>query len=203
MATTRQMTYADLMAQPDDGDLHELVRGEIRSMPPPKGDHGGIELALAEAIGRYLSERAVALGWRPGAGRRARARLVGYAASGEAGIRFGVPDDPDQVRGADLLYLTAEQFARAEEALPDEYIPFAPALLVEIVSSTDRPQVVQEKVADYLAGGARVVWLLEPRTHSATVYSADGEAQTIPPSGVLDGGEILPGFVVALSDLYL
>jgi hypothetical protein len=63
MTTTRRMTYADLMALPDDGRLHELVRGEIRSMPPAKGPHGGIEFALAGAIDRYLYGRALALGW--------------------------------------------------------------------------------------------------------------------------------------------
>lgn len=42
MTTTQRMTYADLMALPDDGYLHELVRGEILPMPPPKGEHGYI-----------------------------------------------------------------------------------------------------------------------------------------------------------------
>src|SRR5579859_7522104 len=133
MTTTRRMTYADLLAQPDDGSLHELVRGELRSMPPPKGDHGGIEYALAEAIGRYLFGRAVALGWSENEGRRARARLVGYAAGGEAGMRFSLPDDPDQVRGADALYLTPEQFALAEPTIDDDYIPFVPVLVAEVV----------------------------------------------------------------------
>ena len=54
MATLQQATFDDLMAQPDDGSLYELVRGEILRMPPPKTDHGDVEAALVEAIGRYL-----------------------------------------------------------------------------------------------------------------------------------------------------
>ncbi len=43
---TRPMTVAEFMALPDDGNLHELVRGELRVMPPPKGVHGLIEARL-------------------------------------------------------------------------------------------------------------------------------------------------------------
>jgi Uma2 family endonuclease len=197
------MTYDDLMALPDDGQRHKLVRGEILSMPPPKGTLGGIEWALAEAIGRYLHARASALGWQEADGLAARVRLVGYTAGGEAGMRFSLPDDPDQVRGADALYLTPEQFARAEEALRDDYIPFVPALVAEVVSRTDRADDVAEKVDDYLAGGAHLVWVLYPRTRTVAVYTPEGAARIIPAGGLLDGGEVLLGFTVALDSLFL
>lgn len=46
MVTTQRKTYDDLMALPNDENLHELVRGEILCMPPPKGQHGATEAAL-------------------------------------------------------------------------------------------------------------------------------------------------------------
>ncbi len=203
MTTTRRMTYDDLMALPEDGGRHELVRGEIRVTPPPKGGHGGVESALDEAIARYLYNRATDLGWRAEQGRLARVRLVGYLAVGEAGMRFSLPDDADQIRAADLLYLPPAQFARAEAALRDEHIPFVPALVTEVVSRTDRPAEVAEKVADYLAGGARLVWLLHPTMRTVTVHSPDEEPRTISMGGFLDGGAVLPGFAVPLNDLFL
>jgi len=105
MTSVRRAMFEDLIALPDDGHVHELVRGEIRRMPPPKGQHGHVEAAIVEAIGRYLHGRALSLGWQESAGLAARDRLVGYLGSGEQGIRFSVPDDPDQVRGVDVLYL--------------------------------------------------------------------------------------------------
>ena len=172
-------------------------------MPPPKGDHGGIEIALAEAIGRYLYDRAIALGWDESAGRRARGRLVGYLAGGEAGIRFTLADDPDQVRGVDLLYLTPEQFAQAEATIQDEYIPLVPALAVEVISPSEGAVDVEEKVADYLAGGARLVWLLYPKTRTVVIYTPDNRGYTVPADGILDGGEVLPGFSAPLITLFL
>ncbi len=138
MTTLQRMSFADLMLQPEDGCLHELVRGEILHMPPPKGKHGNFEARLVEAISRYLYRRAEALGWTASQGMDARDLLVGRVDSGEAGIRFSLPDDPDQVRGLDVCYLTPEQVARHHAAGSDEYIPEVPALVAEVISTSER-----------------------------------------------------------------
>lgn len=54
MTTLQRMTFSDFMLLPEDGCRHELVRGEILYMPPPKEKHGAIEARLVAAIGRYL-----------------------------------------------------------------------------------------------------------------------------------------------------
>jgi Uma2 family endonuclease len=196
------MTFADLMAQPDDGYVYELVRGEILRMPPPKGDHGDVEAALVEAIGRYLVDRARGFGWQPEHGRAARSRLVGYLASGEAGIRFSLPEDPDQTRGVDVLYLSVEQFKRLEEYIREEYIPEVPALVAEVISPSETATYSNEKVTDYLAGGAKMVWQLFPRTRTVRVYAADSTTWVIPSNGTLDGGDVLSGFQVLVAELF-
>ncbi len=154
MVTTQRMTFADLMAQPDDGYLHELVRGEIVRMPPPRTGHGYVEAALIEAIGRYLYDRALTLDWQEMQGRKARDKLVGRLMSGEAGVRFSLPDDPDQTRGLDVGYLSPEQVARLEDTPDDEYIREMPVLVAEVISSSETADYINEKVTDYLAAGA-------------------------------------------------
>jgi len=131
-------------------------------MPPPKGEHGGVEMAVAGAIERYLYGWAVALGWQESDGRAARQRLVGYLGGGEQGIRFSLPDDPDQVRGVDVLYLTPDQYTRHARVLAEEYIPTVPALCIEVISPSQSADEVDERVQDYLAGGAQMVWRLFP-----------------------------------------
>ncbi len=202
MTTARRMTFEDLMQQPDDGCRHELVRGEIRRVPPPKGEHAFVEAALVGAIGRYLYGRAVALGWREDHSRGARARLVGLLGSGEGGMRLRLPDDPEQTRGADVLYLTPDEVARYGGILRDEYLPAVPALVAEVISPSERAADIQEKVADYMSGGAQLVWLLYPRTRTAHVYSPDGAARVLGPHETLDGGDVLPGFSVPIVSLF-
>lgn len=202
MVTAQRMTYDDLLAIPDDGNTHELVRGEILCVPSPKGEHGNIEALLMEAIGRHLYQKAIALRWDPKQGKTARHRLVGYTACGEAGIRFSLPDDADQVRGVDVLYLPPEQFARVEAVIRDDYIPEVPALVMEVISPAETSTYSNQKVTDYLQGGAREVWQIFPKSRSVRIYRADGTTSTVPPGDALDGGDLLPGFSVLLAELF-
>ena len=202
MTTQQRMRFEDLLAQPEDGYLYELVRGEILRMPPPKGKHGRIEMWLVRAIDRYLTSRALASGWSEDHGRIARDRLVGALAGGEFGIRFSLPDDPDQVRGLDVCYLSPEQVARYEATGEDEYFREVPTLVAEVISPSESADYVDEKLSDYLAGGARLVWLLYPRSRTVKVYSPDAPLQVVPFSGVLTGGVVLPDFLLAVATLF-
>lgn len=168
--TTRRMTYDDLMATPEDEYLYELVRGEVIRVPPPKGRHGRFESRLVAVLDRYLYARAVALDWDERQGSDARDLLVGSVDSGEAGIRFSLPDDPDQVRGLDVAYLSPEQVARHNARGSDDYIPEVPALVAEVIGSSETATYIDEKVRDYLIGGARLVWLLFPKARTVQVF---------------------------------
>jgi Uma2 family endonuclease len=202
MTTALRQTYADLMALPDDDNLHELVRGEIIVVPPPHPDHRAVEAALVGAVDRYVRDRADARGWQPSQGRAARSRLVGSLASGEAGIRFSLPDDPDQVRGADLLYLSADQFTPLEAVIWTQYVPEMPVLVAEVNSLSQSAAYSNEKVTDYLQGRATLVWQLFPRTRTIRVYTAENTTWTIDVHGTLEGGTVLPGFSVAVAELF-
>jgi len=124
---TRPMTVAEFMALPNDGNRHELVRGELRVMPPPKGVHGLIENAILEVIGRYLYDTALTMGWEPREGITARYKFVGFAAGGEFGVQFTLPDDPNQIRGADAAYVPADQFASVSWDRKERYRIILPA----------------------------------------------------------------------------
>lgn len=142
------------LALPNDGERHEFVRGQVRRMPPAKGDHGLIESDLLAELNRYLDARAADMGWTPAQGREARRRLVGFVAGGEFGMRFAVPDDPQQIRGADGVYVSADQYARVHWDRATDYFPEAPTLVFEVISPSESADDIAEKVSDYLAGGA-------------------------------------------------
>lgn len=202
MTTAIRKTFDDLMATPDDGYRYELVRGEILRMPPPKGEHPYVEAALVGAMERYLYNLALSIGWSPGGGLAAHNQLVGRIASGEAGIRVSIPTDPDQVRGLDFAYYTAEQVQRIGTIPHDAYTPEAPAIVAEVISASESASYIEDKIADYFAAGAQMVWLLFPARRMVRVYLPNGTSFSVPPDGLLDGGMLLPGFSVPLLDLF-
>src|SRR5436190_1136851 len=83
------------------------------------------------------------------------------------GAKFGLPDeassfllgrDPDRVRAPDaavVLYAT-----HARETIGRGYLEGAPNLAVEVVSPHDAADDIAEKVADWLAAGTGMVWVV-------------------------------------------
>ena len=49
-----------------------------------------------------------------------------------------------------------------------------PFLCIEIVSPEDRMKQMRERVEDYLGFGVKYIWVIDPATMLATVYTPDG-----------------------------
>ncbi|MGH7529309.1 MAG: Uma2 family endonuclease, partial [Gemmatimonadales bacterium] len=79
------------------------------------------------------------------------------------------------------------------------YLELAPDLVVEVVSHNDRPGETLGKVGDWLEGGARLVWVIDPARRLARIYRADGTETVLGEAERLDGEDVLPGFTVELA----
>jgi Uma2 family endonuclease len=56
----------------------------------------------------------------------------------------------------------------------EQIITTPPLVVIEILSKDDRAAELQEKVSDYLNFGIAAVWVINPLTRRAWVYTADG-----------------------------
>lgn len=77
------------------------------------------------------------------------------------------------VRVADVAWLSPSFLAKYGEQTP---YPQAPELCVEILSPSNSPREMQEKIRLYLGYGAQEVWLIE-ETGTISLYGAEGERQ--------------------------
>ena len=82
------------------------------------------------------------------------------------------------------------------------YIDGPPILAVEILSPTDRQEEILDKVAQYVANGVRLVWVLEPRFRTVTVYQPGADPVLFNVSQELDGGSHLPGFRAPVAEFF-
>jgi Uma2 family endonuclease len=53
----------------------------------------------------------------------------------------------------------------------------------------------------YFDAGVRLVWLIDPRKRTARVYATIEKSTLVRANQALDGGAVLPGFVLPLADL--
>src|SRR2546423_8113661 len=80
------LTADDLWQLPDDGQRHELVRGELRTMAPPGEEHGWLMAKLIVPLSVYVDAQ--------GLGR----------VYGELGFRL--ESEPDTVRAPDVAFIS-------------------------------------------------------------------------------------------------
>ena len=182
MATPSQhprLTAADLLALEDDGYRHELEAGFLLSEPLPTPRHDRVRRRLEQILDAFVT----------------RHRLG--EVFGEAG--FVLARDPDTVRGPDLSFVSAERLVGLDDT---RFFEGAPDLAVEILSPSNRPYQVRAKVADYLAAGSRIVWVIDPGKRSVTTWSSILAPQSVPPDGELSGEDVLPGFRASVASLF-
>jgi Uma2 family endonuclease len=177
---SKLMTAEELWTLPNDDLRHELVRGELRTMSPTGMEHGGYEVRIAIALASH-----------------ARAHQLGEVVGGEAGFRLS--RDPDTVRAADVAFIRRERLP--EDQLPRAYFEGPPDLVVEVVSPGDTAAEVEEKVQDWLTGGARAVWLVYSSGPRIAIHLPDGTSRTHGPEDEIDGADALPGFRIKVADL--
>lgn len=78
----------------------------------------------------------------------------------------------------------------------------APDLVVEVVSPSDRAGRVNATALAWLDAGVRLVWVVYPETRSVAVHRLEGIGTILRDDAVLDGADVLPGFTIALPDLF-
>lgn len=93
--------------------------------------------------------------------------------------------------------------SRAKLAKPtsEAYISVPPDLAVEVLSPSNTPDEIAIKVDNYLRAGV-VVWVVNPDLQRVTVHRPDAPPKTYGLSDTLDGGAVLPGFTLAVKDIF-
>jgi Uma2 family endonuclease len=61
---------------------------------------------------------------------------------------------------------------------------------------------MRDKAAYYLANGARLVWLVYPKKRMVEVLYPNGEFDIFSEGETLSGGEVVPGFTMAVQDVF-
>ncbi len=87
--------------------------------------------------------------------------------------------------------------------VPKEPIPqLAPDLAVEVLSKSNTVAEMKRKLKDYFKAGVSLVWIIDPETRTVAVHTSPKTIVPLSESDTLDGGDVLPGFTLALRDLF-
>lgn len=173
------LTVEEFERLPDEASRIELVRGHVVREPPAGFEHCGIAAQIATCLNTFV-----------------RRHTLGKVVTGEPG--FVLFDDPPTVRVPDVAFVAKDRLP----ADPRGFARLAPDLAVEIVSPSNTVSEIQDKVIDYLDAGTRLVWVVEPRGRTVTVYRSRDEIRILTVGQEIEGGEVLPGFRIEVSEFF-
>jgi len=182
MATTAKLVTAEELCQmpePADGSRYELLEGELVQMTPAGARHGRTTLAVGTVLFTFVSEKG-----------------LGHVVSNDTGVF--TEKDPDTVLAPDLAYWSRQRLPE----LPEGFVEVPPDLAVEVVSPSDSQSYVHRKVLHYLDHGVSLVWVVDPKTRTVTVYRSRRDVCILGEAEEITGGDVLPGFSCRVGEFF-
>ena len=175
-------TEQDLLRLVEREDrLVELVDGTLVEKPVGWME-ARIAMVLAIALGNFINPR-----------------KLGYLAGAEGMLRM----KGGRIRLPDISFVSVEDVPPGTP--PNQPVPeLPPTLAVEVISEDNTAAEMRQKLKEYFGSGSRLVWMIYPRTRTVDVFEQLQEqpTRTLTVADVLDGGSVLPGFSIAVAEIF-
>jgi Uma2 family endonuclease len=133
--------------------------GEILIMTPAGNETGRINFRTVQALGNWADEDG---------------RGIVFAAD----TGFTLPNGA--VRAPDGAWMSNQRWSVLTKSEQQGFGTLCPEFIVELASPSDRIKDLQRKmVQEWIAGGAELAWLIEPKTRRVTIYRPGEEAEVL------------------------
>ena len=178
MKHEKPVTIDDMYRMPKDGRKYELVDGEI-VVSPAGMLHAEIVINIVHIIATYLDEN-----------------RIGKVYGDNMGLIF--PNG--NLRSPDVSFIRMEKLPEGKS--PVTFGEMVPDLAVEVLSPSDSPRHVAQKIGEFLEYGAALVWLVDPQARTVTVYRSLSQTQQFTAGDTISAEPVLPGFGCVISRFF-
>ncbi|MBI1281171.1 MAG: hypothetical protein GC179_23800 [Anaerolineaceae bacterium] len=173
--------FEQLINAPENADKwFEMLRGIIYEVIVPTPIHAFIGSLIYRLIANFLD-----------------VHPLGFAFAD--GCMFYLPNGDKVI--PDAAFVSKEHVP----FVPERY-DIAPDLAVEVISPSNKPDDMLLKIESYIECGTRLVWAVYPEEKLVRVWRPDGKGRTsvqkLDLNGILDGEDVLPGFTLAVKDIF-
>lgn len=180
--STDQRIWSDeeFMALSKDGHRYELVQGALVDMGNSGMEHGGIGSFLGGLIAVYV-----------------RQQKLGIVCDSSTAftLKNGNKRSPD-------VSFVAKERLKGLKRPPRGFFQGSPDLVVEILSPSNTIEEIHDKIVEYFENDTRLVWVVHPDEKYVLVYHCPEPDRFLRPQDSLDGEAIVPGFEMAVADLF-
>lgn len=179
------MSDEELMQFSEENNPFRIERepnGEILIMTPAGYNTGSINRRIIQALGI----------WADDDGR-------GEVFDSDTG--FKLPNGA--VRSPDTAWVSNKRSSALTGAEREGYAPICPEFVIELASPSDRIGDVKKKmVEEWIANGAQLAWLIEPKARRVTVYRPGQEPEVFDNPSSVQGTGCVAGFELVMERVW-
>ena len=185
---TKRLTFDEWRALPETKQKCEVVDGVLVMSASPSGEHPWTIRVILSALDPFLS-----------------ANRLGIALTAPYDVL--VNREPLRVRQPDILVVNSELtgISHPSDLAGRPYLESPPLLVVEVLSPSNTPRDIEQRLADYRSIGVPECWLSRFPSRSVEVLRLMPEgAVRVASYGMGDilRSEVLPGFELAIADIF-
>ncbi|MEG3937713.1 Uma2 family endonuclease [Microcoleus sp. S36b_A3] len=173
--------FQEIAAVNRDLRLERTATGELIVMPPTGSETGNRNLDIEGQL--WL--------WN-------RQTKLGVAFNSSSG--FKLPNGAD--RSPDASWVKLERWQTLTPKQQEGFAPLCPDFVVELRSKSDNMEPLREKMREYMVNGAILGWLIDRKNHKVEIYRPSQDVEILDNPTTLSGEDVLPGFVLDLTDVW-
>ena len=107
------------------------------------------------------------------------------------------------LRAPDVSWISPERLSERPDDYDGVLIPVCPDFVVEVRSRSDSVERQQEKMAQWMAYGTRLGWLIDAYSEKVWIYrEGQDEPEELAKPDQLSGEDVLPGLVVDIARIW-
>jgi Uma2 family endonuclease len=173
--------FFDFCQRNRDLRLECTSTGDLIVMTPTGGESGRRNMKLGAAV----------VFWN---------EAVGLGEVFDSSTGFDLPNGSK--RSPDCAWVARDRWERLTQKQRDRFPPIAPDFVLELRSPSDSLSDLQAKMREYVECGVRLGWLIDPETRRVWIYQPDSQPVQLDNPATIEGGTILPGFVLNLATIW-
>lgn len=112
---------------------------------------------------------------------------------------FKLPDGSDI--SPDSAWVRRDRWDALTPEQKEKFAPICPDFVVELRSASDSLEKLRAKMKVYIKNGSKLGWLLDRKNRQVEISRPDRDVEIRYSPATLSGEDVLPGFVLDLSDI--
>lgn len=173
--------FVELALANRDLQLERTATGELIVMPPTGSETGNKNFDISGQI--WL--------WN-------RQTKLGVAFDSSSG--FHLPNGAD--RSPDAAWIRRERWDALTKEQQETFAPICPDFVLELRSKNDNMEPLRAKMREYLENGASLGWLIDRKNQKVEIYRQNQDVEVLDRPLSLSGEDVLPGFILDLTEVW-